>query len=85
MYFKRAALADLLWKDLVALAVDVQQKAKLWKLIDNHQTLRLSSPPEGITSSPLFNRWRQNPGKFSKKYPREGKMLKDIWDTFQKV
>ena len=73
-------LADSIWKGFGG---GRSAEAKLWDAYRQSSNLKakFSNARDYFLSS--FNRWRQDPGQFSKKYPREGKLLKKIWDTFQ--
>jgi len=75
-----AMLADSLWKSFGG---GRSAEGHLWEAYRSSSNLKhkFAASRDYFISS--FSRWRQDPGQFAKKYPREAKLLKKIWDAFQ--
>jgi len=79
-----AVVADTMWKMFAGERTpEGMPIRKLWEAYRQASNIgaKFTSGRDYFTSS--FSRWRQDPGKFSKKYPREAKQLKRTWDAFQ--
>lgn len=77
-----AMLADAMWKTMGG---GRSAAAKQWEAYRSSSKLssRISNARDYFISS--FNRWRQDPKDFTKKFPREAKLLKSSWDTFSEA
>jgi hypothetical protein len=75
--------AKLLWEQMGGGPNIKSAQSKIWDAYRASSNLnaKFSSGRDYFISS--FSRWRQDSGQFTKKYPREAKLLKKLWDAFQ--
>lgn len=76
-----AMLADALWKNFKG---GRSTDGHLWDAYRSSSNLKHKFVTRRDYFLSSFNRWRQDPGQFAKKYPREAKLLKKEWSDFQK-
>jgi len=76
-----ALLADQLWKDIVG--GGRSSGAKVWELYrkSSRQSSHIANSRDYFISS--FTRWKDNPAKFTKNYPREAKLLNQLWAQYE--
>lgn len=75
-----ALIADQLWKDMGG---GRSSGARVWELYrkSSRQSSHIANGRDYFISS--FIRWKENPGKFVKSYPREAKLLNQLWTEFE--
>jgi hypothetical protein len=75
-----ALLADTLWKSFGG---GRSAEGHLWEAYRSSSNLKHKFATRRDYFISSFSRWRQDPGQFAKKYPREAKLLKKLWNVFQ--
>jgi len=75
-----AVLADELWKNMGG---GRSMGARVWEMYrsSSRQKSHIHEARDYFISS--FVRWKQDPSKFNKAYPREGKVLNQLWSEFE--
>lgn len=75
-----ALVADQLWKDMGG---GRSMGAKVWEMYraSSRQKSHINTARDYFVSS--FTRWKDDPSKFTKNYPREAKLLNQLWDQFE--
>jgi len=78
-----AMVADELWRNLTGRAGERSLGAKLWEMYraSSRQSSHIRTARDYFISS--FVRFKQDPVKFTKAYPREAKVLRQLWDEFE--
>lgn len=75
-----ALVADQLWKDMGG---GRSMGAKVWEMYrsSSRQKSHIKTNRDYFVSS--FVRWKQDPVKFERAYPREAKLLMQLWQQFE--
>jgi len=80
LQLQAALVADQLWRDMGG---GRSMGAKVWEMYrkSSRQAPHIHSARDYFVSS--FVRWRNDPAKFERAYPREAKVLKQLWSEFE--